>query len=181
MFGSKKNKETKWVDSIAIVIAIVAFILLIGLIIYAVLEKNKKEKGVSQQQQQKLWLDQIQARIKELEPQKELLIRTEKRYFFWARLTIGCLLFLVNCLYLYFYNWVNFNLGNQLNINGAIVLVYSFAAFILYGSPTRLVNAIKKNASQFFLRKHMHILYELQYLKEQEKELIAYLNQHERK
>jgi hypothetical protein len=182
MSGSRRNRNNNWLDFIETVLVIVGFILLIGLAISYLLPKKKEEPtALTKEQRQQLLLEQIQARIRELEPQKEQLLRTEKRYFFWARFTIGCLLLLVNGLYLYFDNWIHFDLGKQLNINGAIVLIYSFAAFILYGNPNRLVIAIKKNASQFFLRKHMHILSELQFLKEQEKEIVVYLTQNEGK
>lgn len=182
MAAAKRNNDSGWADFLAIVLFIVGLFLFIGLIGSKSSSKQKElEPQLSEEEQLKRRLKQTQDRIKELEPQREELIRTEKRYFFWARFTIGCILLVVNGLYLFFDNWHQFDLGKQLNINAAIVLVYSFFAFILYGTPNRLVNAIKKKTSDYFLRKHKHIIFELQYLKEQEKEIIAYLNQYERK
>lgn len=178
----ENSTEQKWYDKVETVIAIVLIILIIGLVILYFAEKSKKEKKKpTKEELKKKRLEDIQARIKVLEPQKEQLQQTEKKYFFWARFIIGLILVTLNALYLYFDNWTDFNLGDQLNINAGIALIYSFVAFILYGSPSALVRAIKKRASQVFLRNHIHVLTELQELKEEEKEIENYLVELEEK
>ena len=176
--SKENNSEQKWYDKVETVIAIVLVILLVGLIFYFLKDKSKKEpKKPSKEELKKNRLEEIQARIKTLEPKKEQLEKTERKYFLFARLVIGAILLTLNGLYLYFDNLKDFSLGDQLNINGGIALIYSFVAFLLYGSPNALVKAIKTRASQIFLRNHIHVLTELEDLQKEEKEILLFLKE----
>lgn len=172
------NSEQKWYDKVETVIAIVLVILLVGLIFYFLKDKSKKEpKKPTKEELKKNRLEEVQERIKILEPKKEQLEKTERKYFLFARLVIGAILLTLNGLYLYFDNLKDFSLGDQLNINGGIALIYSFVAFLLYGSPNALVKAIKTRASQIFLRNHIHVLTELEDLQKEEKEILLFLKE----
>jgi len=85
----------------------------------------------------------------------------------------------VNLYYLEYYSCGKLNPGDQLNFNGAIVLFYSFVAFILYGTPSALVAAIKNKASKIFLRNHIHVFTELEQLRNEEIEILNFLAENE--
>lgn len=178
MSNGKKNWLSRWIDRVMTVLGIVAIILIIGLVILYFADKAKQEKKKPKEEKpEKSRLQIVQERITELEPQKQILLSREKRYFFIARLIIAIILVTINWLYLRYDNWTNFSLGDQLNINAGIVLTYSFVAFILYGSPSALVKAIKRRASQVFLRNQIHVLSELEQLEEEEANIQNEMNE----
>jgi hypothetical protein len=60
-----------------------------------------------------------------------------------------------------------FDLSTHLNVNGAIVTIYGFFAFIVYGSPGSLVKAIKEKTANYLKKKHIHTLTELKELEQE--------------
>lgn len=136
------------------------------------LEEEKKEK-------QKLLL-QVEERINYIEGKKVSILKREKTVFISARFLIGMALVGVNIWYLKENN-LPFALDKQLNINGAVVLIYSFLAFITYGTPSRFVTALKNKISFYLKRKHIDLIEELEPLRNQRVLLIEDIKQLEAK
>lgn len=132
------------------------------------LEEELKEK--------RSLLNKVEDRIKFIEGKKVSILKREKAVFISARFLIGIILIGVNVWYLKEYN-LPFALDKQLNINGAVVLVYSFLAFITYGTPSRFVTALKNKISFFLKRKHIDLIEELEPLRNQRVLLIEDIKQ----
>ena len=88
----------------------------------------------------------------------------------WSRIIIATGFVAINLGYLFYTNW-SFDLSSHLNINGAIALIYTFFGFIIYGSPDKLVKEIKEKSRNRLIKKHIHILSELENF-EKEREVL---------
>jgi hypothetical protein len=120
------------------------------------IEEEKKQKQTR--------LTQCEERIQYIEERKISITKKEKIILISSRALIGLFLVSVNAWYMAYYNWP-FSLEKQLSINGAILLVYSFLAFVTYGTPTRLINALKNKIAYYLKKKHIHVIEELEPLK----------------
>jgi hypothetical protein len=186
---NKNSSQYKFLRAILIVFAIVAIILTIGWIINetgkkrTIAEPDEEDEKLPDAEAEKKKLEtrlgEIDSRIKSIQNRKFEIAAREKKIFISARLTIGVMLVALNALYIYFTNWP-FKLDAQLNVNGAILLVYSFFAFITYGTPTRFINALKTKIAYFLKKKHIDIMEELEPLKVEREttmlQLESYLN-----
>ena len=115
-------------------------------------------------------ISKLNIKIDELIPQKKQLERNQRRILLWTRITIGIILILSNLWYLDMNINYRETLGDQLNFNGAILLIYSFLAYIFYGSIPNFVDKIKKSAINILLKKKINIVSELDiYIKEKSK------------
>ncbi|MGM5470647.1 hypothetical protein ACS386_10240 [Flavobacteriaceae bacterium LMO-SS05] len=116
-------------------------------------------------------LEEVNNKLNELRPQKAELKRIEKIIYKWSRAVIAMGFIVTNIVVLVINNWT-FNLGTHLNVNGAIVTIYGFFAFIIYGSPSELVKAIKEKTANYLKKKHIHTLTELKELEQEHRTLL---------
>lgn len=123
-------------------------------------EKKQKQKRLAE----------CEERIQYIEERKKSITKKEKIIFISARAVIGLFLIAINLCYLGYYDW-QFSLDKQLSINGAVLLLYSFLAFISYGTPTRLVTALKNKIAYFLKKKHIVLIEELEPLRVEQNKL----------
>lgn len=91
-------------------------------------------------------LKRVEDRIMELQMQKEEMKRKERRIFLVSRLCIALTLLLVNYVYMKHYKLpydIKRSGSEILRLNSMILLVYSFIAFVSYGTPARFVESLK--------------------------------------
>ena len=97
-------------------------------------------------------LEDIQKRMDSIERIKEEIFTNERYFYIGSRALLGFFLIIANIIYLHYSrNW-DIALDKQVDFNGAILLGYSFLAFVTYGTPTRLVSSMKKK-TQYFVNK----------------------------
>ncbi|MCB0747219.1 MAG: hypothetical protein KDC90_07110 [Ignavibacteriae bacterium] len=171
---SKHREEeplTLW-DILVGVFAVIGFVFFIG----ELFGSNEDTKAIEEAPKdneldnKRVKLAEVEAKISQLQPHKDQLNKTENRIYLWARIVIAIMFVGVNMLGLALNNW-QIDLGQHLNINGAIALVYSFFAFIIYGTPDKLIRGIKLKTKKYLRRKHIHTLSELKSLVKEKKEL----------
>lgn len=141
-------------------------------------------------------LHQVRQRIGELQLIITKIKKSERMLLFWVRLTITSLIIGCNLLYL---DQINFGLGSCqeiweghpgkdkglselieiiTNFNALILLIYSFPAYLLYGTVGRFTSAMKAKTTTILRRKHIPSFSELQFMRDEEKQLsqeITYL------
>jgi hypothetical protein len=135
-------------------------------------ENEKQPKPQDKLQKKKERLEIVKSKIAELNPLRKKIFKTERRIFIGTRIVIatGFIIYNVLCLWLV-YGW-KFDLGEQMNINGAAVMLYSFIAFLLYGTPDNLVKEFKRKSKQRLKHKHIPMLSELKSLENEQKKLV---------
>ncbi len=134
-------------------------------------EENKANPLEIEKKVKEERLKEVEERITYIEGKKVSILKREKVVFISARFLIASLLVAGNLWYLNYHKWA-FALDRQLNFNGAVVLVYSFFAFITYGTPSRFVNALKSKIAIFLKRKHIDLIEELEPLRDERVVLI---------
>lgn len=174
----KKNKEehNKMILTLIVVLVIIFVILTLGAFVST--DEEKKIKLEDEQVRKRNRLKVVQKRINELLPKREELNRKEKRFFLWSRIVIATILVFFNFLYWKFViqnDEVFFDLGEQLNFIGAITILYSFAAFISYGSLDKFVFAMKTKISKQLKKKHVDMLMELELLENERDNILKEL------
>lgn len=185
----KRDSNIGWsiIKFILIVLAIAFIIITVGSVIKSSpINLNgdndpKKEEDepnhLEEEKKKKLaLLQETNDRIKYVEEKKESVLKREKYVFISARLLVGILLITANVLYLRVNNW-GFALDKLMDLNGAIVLCYSFVAFVAYGTPSRFVNALKGKISYFLKYRHIELVEELGPLKEKQRILTEEIEQ----
>ena len=132
--------------------------------------KHKPENKLKKKKER---LALVVSRIAELNPQRK---KIERRILIGTRwvIAIGLVAYNIICLWLA-YDW-NFDLGNQMNVNGAAVMLYSFTAFILYGTPDNLVKEFKRKSKLRLKRKHIPMLSELKNLEQERDDLFLQIS-----
>lgn len=168
--GKKKNKKKITNGQLFIIIIVVFFIILsVGWFLW---RKQKEEEEKLEKENKKKRLADVEKRIIELESHKKEIEETEKEIFIRARLFTGAILAATNIVYC-IYIRKDLDLGKILDLNGAILLSYSFIAFITYGTPTIFINNIKQRASNYLRSEHIDSLEELKQLIIEKEKLIA--------
>lgn len=71
-------------------------------------------------------------------------IINERLIYIVARSLIALVLIFINYFFYLYYNH-EFDLNKQMGINNAIILIYSFTAFAIAGTPTRFVKLIRES------------------------------------
>lgn len=168
-----KNKNKKGIsagDWLIIVGVIFIIILSVGLFFWQ--KEKEKERKFIELEKKKSRLIIVNGQIVELENKKETLEQIESSAFIAGRALIGFLLVILNCLYKYYFIYP-FEFGKLLDFNGAILLCYSFIAFISYGTPTNFAKNIKKKISDSLKSRHIVSLAELEQLINEREALIT--------
>lgn len=172
-----KKKQQEYLSIIDILIGVFA---VIGIVFFIgeLFEKSKEsktkeidtipEKSIDKKKRR---LNEVETNIEVLSPRRNQLDNTEKKIHLWSRIIIAVGFIGINLGYLFYSNWI-FDLGSHLNLNGAIALVYTFFGFIIYGSPDILVKEIKEKSRNRLVKKHIHILSELENFEKERKVLL---------
>lgn len=88
----------------------------------------------------------VEDKIMELQGKKEEMKRKEKQILLVSRLCIALTLLLANYLYMKHYK-VAFDFkkssNEMLRFNSMLLLIYSFVAFVSYGTPAKFVDSLK--------------------------------------
>jgi hypothetical protein len=114
----------------------------------------------------------VKEKISELAPLENGLKKTERIIFRSSRITVGVVILCLNGLWFHLHLSRQFDLGEILNFNESLLLLYAFVAFLIYGTPGRFVKAMKNKISGYLARNHLGILGELKVFRKEEKELI---------
>jgi hypothetical protein len=158
------DKSKKFWKNVLITIVVIAIIILTILSLGLIFRKEKKEdiqiKEVDENQKR---LEEIECRIAEIELRKKATEKTKKRIFLFARIGISLIILIINYLYIFIYK-KHFTLSYLLNFNYFILLSYSFIAFIIYGTPSKLVSSLKYMIVQILRRNRIDITEELEKL-----------------
>ena len=78
----------------------------------------------------------------------------EKWIYLISRSIIAIILVVLNLMYFNF-RFINFDLSTQLNFNEAIILSYSFVAFMIAGTPSKFVKLIRITIFNYRKRAHL--------------------------
>ena len=146
-------------------------ILIIAIIIFAIIltlgwffDKKKIEEEHENLETQ---ISKISERIKSLKLIKSKLRQNRKISFLIARISIGLLFIISDVTYIFFtleeYNFTSI-VNTTLTINGLILMIYSFLAFITYGTVGNLTSILKLKFITFLEEKHIDSLEELKAL-----------------
>lgn len=156
-------------EAIGTVLLIIVGLITIGLLFKFVEEiidfsdtQKKKSKPKPTKLQLKLKrLKFVQLRIEELQPTRQLLRQRESKYFRFGRYGVGFLFIGINLFLIWLNNW-SWELGFIVNINSAIVLLYTFLGFVFYGNVSTLSRTIHVSVSRIARKKYIHFLTELE-------------------
>jgi len=91
-------------------------------------------------------LKTVEDKIMELQKKKEEMKRKERQILLVSCLCIALTLLLANYLYMKHYKLafdIKKSLNKMLRFNSLILLVYSFTAFVSYGTPAKFVDSLK--------------------------------------
>ena len=168
--NTSKKKELSTKNWLIIVGVIFFIILTLGLFFWQK-EKEKEQKFI-ELEKKKNRLIIVNGKIVELEKKKDTLEQIEKSTFIGGRALIGALLIGANIWFNY-YHIYPFDFTQLLDFNGAILLGYSFIAFISYGTPTNFAKNIQERISDYLKRHHIDSLAELEQLLLERETLIS--------
>lgn len=164
---SKKNPwyKSEWLQNFKTVILIVLGILLIGLLINLHSKKSKlNEENLSKED----YLKKINKRISELEKLKEEFELKLKKIMFRARIIISILVIVLNvCYYLFWGDFSQDFIGPIVNFNSFFLLLYSFLAFLSYGTIDKFKAKLEVIIKLSFGTSQIASVFELNMLKKE--------------
>lgn len=128
---------------IIIIIVLIALIFLtVGWAAGKLLDENKAFNIDEKRNRLKF----VEDKIMQLQARKEEIKRNERRILLFSRLFIAVCLLLANYFYMKHYK-IPFDIkkgsNEMLKFNSIVVLVYSFVAFVSYGTPAKFVEVLK--------------------------------------
>jgi len=165
------DDEMSFSDFLVGVFAVIGFIFFLGEIFGSSNNPEPVKKFPEDElKNKKNRLEEVNKKLNELRPQETALKNTEWTIYRWSRAIIAMGFVTTNVVVLIINNWA-FDLSTHLNVNGGIVTIYGFFAFIVYGSPTYLIRAIKEKTANYLKKKHIHTLTELKELEQEFKTL----------
>ena len=157
MSKKRKNKEDKTKNIVLIILIIIFILITVGIYTHQE-EEIAKLTEINKLQER---LITVEKKIVELEYRKNEIFAFERKLLVRARIIIALFLALINLVCLN-YKITAPNLNEILNLNEAILLSYSFVAFALYGTPSNLVKALKKNVMFALKKNHINSISELE-------------------
>lgn len=183
MSNKEQEKGLSFLEILVGVIAVIGFIFFIGELFRdkeddKLKEAKPKPEQIPQPENENVLEKKIQRlnvvdeQISELTPKRKRAIKAEKRILIWARIVIAFGFVLLNIWYYITFNRSMFDLGNQMNINGVVVMLYSFIAFVIHGTPEKFIRNIKLNTKIYLRRKHLPLLSELKSLENEREQLL---------
>jgi TM2 domain-containing membrane protein YozV len=167
----KENKTLKTALTIILIVIVIVLIIITVGWLFSKLNKSDNEDAAFEYQEddleaKKKKLKGIEYKITPLESIKVQIEKTEKKYLIAARLVIGFFMICLNVLFAHYFIYFDgtFELNKILSFNSAVLLCYSFIAFLLYGTPGSFVAALKNTITNYLTKKHIHTLTELEKL-----------------
>lgn len=176
MTDPKKQKgDDDWRNVLIIVIVVLLVIITIGLIQFYSEEKAKKSEFEPEQLpdpiiEKEERLAFVEGEIARLRPVEEQLQRREFRILLFARILLGLIIIGLNVGY-YFYDNHVFQITKQVSFNTALVLCYTFIAFVRYGSLEKFKDRIKMILLNASRKEHVHLKIELASLEAEAEQL----------
>lgn len=160
------EKERTWRRDVFIAIVIV-IVIIAAVLTFMWFNKKEKEHEEREAEKKRQRLDEVNKQIEILEAKKSKIAKWEKNIKLSVRIGVGIVFILAN---LQFYHSCisNFTLEKDLskflNISAAIVSLYTFVAFISYGSVDNFVNKLKEVLKYQLNKYHLYSLEELEAL-----------------
>lgn len=178
-----KEDERKFNSSLNWLIIIIVLVLIILTLGWFVSQSNKSEgqkeseedqnakREKEEKEKRELYLKDeirkleihksgIENKISTLTARKEEIKRTERKLFISTRLVLAGLLIILNIICFYFSD-KKAPLNDLLNVNEAVLLGYSFLAFITYGTPSNFVRKLKAKMISYLSDHHFDTVMEL--------------------
>ena len=182
---AEEEKARRFLTIVIIVAIMLIMILTFGWFYLKEKEREKDQEELKRQEEElrkqeekerkRKRLAEVEARILKLQAIKDKIRRRERNIIIWIRVGVGALLISVNYLYID-ENILKFNfendIGKLLNLNAAILMGYSFVAFISYGTINNFVKRMKNILSQQLKKNHLHSLAELESLIREREKLV---------
>lgn len=168
-----RNNQKKGYN-IPLLILLIILIVIVVVLTFGWFYRKKKEQEEEAQEKKKQRLKEMEALILVLQAKKEKIERTEKIIKLSVRSGIGLLLIAVNYLYArHAITSFEFDAiaGKLLNLNACIISVYTFIAFISYGSIESFVSRMKEILSAVLRKSHLNSLEELDSLQKERDKL----------
>ena len=141
------NKKIKRpIGHLLMFILLILFIAVIFLTVGWAAIKLLREDKPRDLGEKKKRLKDVEDKIMELQAKKEEIRLTEKRILLVTRLLIAIGLLLANYLYMKHYKLpfsIKKSSNEMLRFNSVILLIYSFIAFLTYGTPAKFVESLK--------------------------------------
>jgi hypothetical protein len=164
--NESSEEDKARVRRIVLIILIVLIAMVVVLTFGWFYWKNEERKA-EEKERKKQRLAEVEAAIKHIQAEKEKIEKTEKIIKISVRLGIGILLVFANLVYAQ--NKISLSdfdnvAGRLLNLNACIITIYSFIAFISYGSIENFVRRLKEILASILRRNHLDSLAELESL-----------------
>lgn len=175
----KKKRNKRYPAWVNILIAVLAIILVF--VTWGVITQKKEQEELAEAEEEQSKLNEIRIeqeliqlqkefseltkRISEMNPLIKKIEQQMKLVLLLARIGIGVLLIVGNISFFMFTadqsnNWESI-FSNQLNLNEAIILIYSFGALVIYGTPSNFSQALKARILRTLEEQHLSISNEL--------------------
>jgi hypothetical protein len=169
----KKKTNRSWPAWVNILIAVLAIIAVF--VTWGIITQKKKQEELAAAEEEQASLNEIrieqelkqlqkefselEKRISELTPLIKKIEKRMKLVLLLARIGIGTLLVAANISFFLStahqpYNWENI-FSSQLNLNEAILLIYSFGALVIYGTPSNFSQALKTRVLRTLEKQHL--------------------------
>lgn len=161
-----------------LVIAIVVVVIIITFGWFFRRDAKKQQKKTEDR------IKEVRNRISELQIIKEKLEQRKKYRLLAARIIIGFLFITANFFHLYkidYTSGIEPILNSILTINGAILMGYSFVAFISYGTIPNFTSALKMKIVYILEKNHIDSIEELQLLEKEHEMLVKKLEEENKK
>lgn len=177
MAKKQKHRNDKEQEKVERFLAI-AFVIILGILLIITLgiffRREKIRKHIEEKEKKLQRLQEINDRLKLLEAQKHRIEKRERNILIAIRLGVAILLISLNSLYQSYILppfEIPKSLGDILNFNGAILMVYAFVGFISYGTISNMLSALKAKLANLLRKRHLGSLEELELLLK-EKEIL---------
>lgn len=156
-------------------VIMIAIIIVIIILTFGWLVKEKKEKILNDIDELDSRINQVRQRISELSKNKKKLERRKKIRLLIVRLIIGVLFIVIDYFFIKYTITdckLDLVLNNILIINGAILMGYSFVAFIIYGTISNFLSALKRKFLYVLEKRRIDSIEELNALCQELEELL---------
>ena len=153
------NKKIKRpIGHLLMFIILILFIAVIFLTVGWAANKLLREDQPRDLGEKKKRLKEVEDKIMDLQAKKEEIRLTEKRILLLTRLLIALGLLLANYFYMKYYKLpfsIKKSSNEMLRFNSVVLLIYSFIAFVTYGTPAKFVDSLKSIVTLLLRRFNM--------------------------
>jgi hypothetical protein len=153
--------KSEWFQTLKIIFFIALGILFVG---YLFQVNKDTQKIIQEDESVETKLKRLNKEIEEIEAQKLKYEKRLQKILFYARLLVAVLIVLLNVFYVLFLEVKDF-IGSIVNFNSFILLLYSFIAFVSYGSIQKFKDKLEEVVKVAFGSNHVALLFKLHFLK----------------